>query len=232
MRMMTKGAAACAALLGSACAQDALTSDRPGFSTSPSTVAQGRLLIEAGLDLAEGGTFTAPLALVRYGVGPDTEVRAGWSGLALDGAGADGLGGSVEVKHTLGSGQRGATGLLLTATLPPSGGVDPSAGFLWTRGLGPASLFGTATVGRPEADGDRRWVGTNAVGVSGSLSERVGVFAEHFVSVTEGPGAARHVIDAGLTYLVTNDLQLDLTAGVGVGGGAGDFVGAGIARRF
>ena len=216
-----------------AAAQDAIITDRPGFSTGPGTVARGRTQLEAGFERAQGGAVTAPFALLRYGVGARTEVRASWSGLTFDDGGADGLGGAVEVKRTLGAGARGSTGLLASVAIPSGGGaLDPSLGFLWSTSVGEVGVFGTATVGAPSAGGERRLTGTNSVGASLSLTDALGVFAEHFVSVTEGPGAARHVIDAGLTYLVTNDLQLDLTAGVGVGGGAGDFVGAGIARRF
>ena len=225
-----------AALLDDAHAQDAISSDRPGFSTGPGTVAPGRLQVEAGAqydDAADG--IALPLALLRYGVGARTEVRATWNGGVLgDGRGGT-AGGAVEVKRTLTDGDRVQTGLLLGVAVPSGGGpLDPSAGFLWSASLTDTlSVFGTLTSGPVASDGERRWTATNAVGVGLSLSEKVGLFAEHFVSATEGEGDQAHVIDGGVTWLVMDDLQLDLTGGVSVGEAeAGSFVGGGLAYRF
>ena len=217
-----------------AAAQDTLSSDRPGFSTGPSTVTEGRAQVEAGFQWDAGPDETSlPLTLLRYGIGPDTEVRASWNGVTLGGTAA--RGGSVEVKHTLGEGERGATGLLLGVSVPGGGGpLDPSASFLWsaslTDGLG---LFGTATAGLAAGEGGRDATASNSVGLGWSLDDAWGLFAEHLVSVTEGEGDETQVIDGGVTYLVTPNLQLDLNAGVSVGAAdAGEFVGGGLSYRF
>ena len=228
-----------AAMLGDAHAhaQDAISSDRPGFSTGPGTVAQGQLQVEAGAQYDDGADGVAlPLALFRYGVGERTEVRATWNGGVLgDGRGGT-AGGAVEIKQTLTDGERVQTGLLLGVAIPSGGGpLDPSAGFLWSASVTDAlSVFGTATAGpAAQADGERRWTATNAVGLGFSLSGQVGLFAEHFVSATEGEGEQAHVVDGGVTWLVTDDLQLDLTGGVSVGeADVGSFLGGGLAYRF
>ena len=221
-------------LVGAAAAQEALSADRPGFATGPGTVARGVLQVEAGFERASGGAVSAPLGLLRYGIGPDTEVRASWSGLSFGDGETDGLGGGVEVKHTLGAGERGSTGLLASLAIPAGGGsVDPSLGFLWTSSAGGLGLFGTATVGAPHIGGERRLTASNAIGASVSVTGAIGLYAEHFVSVTEGAGDEVQYLDGGITYLVSPNMQLDLNAGVGVGGAAaGDFVGGGIAYRF
>lgn len=237
-RKLAALAALCAPGAQPALAQDAIGTDRPGFSTGPDTVGLGTVQVEAGFEWSDASNQTAfPLALLRYGVGEATEVRLTWNGVSV-GDGPDGtLGGSVAVKHALaeGDGLRPALGLLAAVSIPAgSDPLDPEAGFLWSLSPSEAwSVFGTATVGLTSSDGSHDVVGTNAVGVSRTLGPRAGVFVEHFVSWTEGDPDQTHYVDGGLTYLVTDDLQLDVNAGVSVGDtDAGTFVGGGLACRF
>ena len=225
-----------AATLGPAHAQDAISSDRPGFSTGPGTVAQGRLQVEAGAQYeGDADGVALPFALLRYGVGERTEVRATWNGGVLgDGRGGT-AGGAVEVKRTLTDGERVQTGLLLTVAIPPGDDpLDPSAGFLWSASVTDAlSVFGTLTGGVTSSDGERQWTASNAVGLGLSVTDEIGLFAEHFVSATEGEDDQTHILDGGVTWLATPNLQLDVTGGVSVGAAeAGSFLGGGIAYRF
>ena len=226
------------ALVSTASAQDAISADRPGFATGPGTVARGVTQAELGFEWApETDAVTLPFALLRYGIGEATEVRLAWSGVVTGTGETDTLGGGVEIKHTLreGEGASPTLGVLVGVNVPGDGGpLNPNAGFLWSSSLGDAwSVFGTATLGAPSADGERRLVGTNAVGVSRALGSKAGFFVEHFVSVTEGGDEETQLIDGGLTYLVTDDLQIDVNGGVSVGGADADgFVGAGLAYRF
>lgn len=67
-----------------------------------------------------------------------------------------------------------------------------------------------------------------------ALSERVGAFAEGFgtLGLNEG-GESRHAVDGGFTLLVRDNLQLDVSGGVGLNDEAGDwFLGAGVAVRI
>ena len=239
MRTITIVWAASATLLAASAqvrAQDPISPDRPGFANGPGTVAPGALQIEGGFQWDDAGdAVVLPLALLRYGVGERTEVRAAWSGITVDGGDTDALGGAVEVKHTLTDGANGATGLLASVAIPADGGaLDPSLGFLWTREFGgPVSLFGTATVGAPSAGGDRKLQGTNAIGVSIVAGARTGFFVEHFVSVTEGASENVQFLDGGITYLLRPDLQVDINGGVSVGeADAGSFLGGGLSYRF
>ena len=230
-----------AAFSPAASAQDAIITDRPGFSTGPDTVARGVTQAELGFEWnPDTDAVTLPFALLRHGIGEATEVRLAWSGVVTGTGEAGTLGGGVEIKHTLreGEGASPTLGVLVGVNVPGDGGpLNPNAGFLWSSSLGDAwSVFGTATVSAPDTDtdmgGGRRFVGTNAVGVSRSLG-KAGFFVEHFVSVTEGGDEETQLIDAGLTYLVTDDLQIDVNGGVSVGGADADgFVGAGLAYRF
>jgi hypothetical protein len=60
----------------------------------------------------------------------------------------------------------------------------------------------------------------------------LGLFAEVYGFVTEDEDAD-HRLDAGVTFLITDQLQLDAAAGMGITANAPDaFVGCGISWRF
>ena len=65
------------------------------------------------------------------------------------------------------------------------------------------------------------------------LTERVGTYLEAFGFTATGPdGAGAGYRNAGVTYLVSGDYQLDARVGVGFNGFSDDyFVGIGTARR-
>jgi hypothetical protein len=68
--------------------------------------------------------------------------------------------------------------------------------------------------------------------LSCSLSENLGMYGEAYGFVTEG-NEPDHRLDAGLTYLLTDQLQLDASAGIGITDNAPDaFFGWGISWRF
>ena len=71
---------------------------------------------------------------------------------------------------------------------------------------------------------------TAALGIG--LTEKVGVFAEVFgLLATDAPN--EHLADAGITWLVLPNLQLDLSGGVGLNEAAGDyFISAGLSYRI
>jgi hypothetical protein len=227
---------------GSAFAQDGpIITERPGFSTSPQALSAGRFQIESGIEwglLANRGT--APLALGRYGLGGGTELQLGWSGIGFGEGEASVSGLTLGLKHNLteGDGARPAVGLIGIVIIPSGDDaadqIDLSGGLLWSSSLGDGfGLFGTASLGTSSAGGDYRGTASNAVGVSYALTERGGLFLEHFVSVTDEEDQAVQVVDAGYTFLLTPDIQLDITGGVSVGAEeAGSFIGGGIAARF
>ena len=74
-----------------------------------------------------------------------------------------------------------------------------------------------------------------AVGVS--LTECIGTYGEWFViaphSATTADAQTEHYFDGGLTFLVNNNLQFDVLAGVGLNSTAVDFFGGGgVSMRF
>jgi hypothetical protein len=68
-----------------------------------------------------------------------------------------------------------------------------------------------------------------------SLTERLGSYAEWFALVPDGADTNRtqHYFNGGFTYLLTDNIQLDVRAGVGLSDAADDFfVGSGLSVRF
>ena len=71
--------------------------------------------------------------------------------------------------------------------------------------------------------------------VTYELSKKLGGYVEWFVTSPIGSrlGQTEHNSDGGFFYHVTNNLQLDIEAGVGLNGPAPDFfAGAGFCARF
>jgi hypothetical protein len=230
--------------------EGSIVSERPSFTTSTQVLPVGRYQLEGGLDWrtvqrdgADADILSLPLSLVRYGVARDIEVQAGWTGLSF----RDMAGGSdtrvsdlvASAKFAIYDSDAGTTLSLLTSlTLPIGDGSDfgdtsPSAALLWRHALdGPVGLFGqfTTTVTTPFDNGSL--VASNAVGVSYALNERWSAFAEHFMTFGRGRDPD-HVLDVGVTRLVTNDLQVDAVLGIDLEGGAEEiFFGAGVAWRW
>jgi hypothetical protein len=81
--------------------------------------------------------------------------------------------------------------------------------------------------------GDRVSEGIYTLVISGPLSPRLSAFAETFGAVpvgSERPG--RVSLDGGFTYLLRENLQLDISGGVGLDADADDwFLGAGASVR-
>ena len=81
--------------------------------------------------------------------------------------------------------------------------------------------------------GKREFSGQFAAGASRSLTDRVGVFIEYFNDIPfDSEIDAQHAVDGGLTFLLNDDVQLDINAGAGLNSATDNFVGVGIAMRF
>ncbi len=228
-----------------------IISERPSVSTSPQALPVGRFQVEGGIlfttDDSPGvdvDIITAPLALLRYGIAQDIEVQIGWSGITeveVNGFDETGTGDvilSAKMQLTEQVGNTPTMGVIGSLSLPVgddtgSDNVDPSVGFLWNyaflEGLG---LFGTATVAGASQGNDRFFQFSNAVGLGTAITDRIGVFGEYAAQFNANRQDS-HLLDFGLTYLLTDNLQLDLNAGAGVGGAAPDgFFGGGVAYRW
>ncbi len=237
-----------------------LTADRPDETESTSIVPLGFVQIEAGwsFEAAEHGgiwvrTHTLPGLLARVGVTHALEARLGLPGLQLaSGAAAaqrSGLGDAeLGFKYRLVAAARGRPGAALIGgvSVPTgsdavtSGGVDPSVLLALSAAFGDRLSVGSnlgSTWTARAGGGSGRAVGahlTYTLSLAVALSGRIGMFAETFGTVPVPGGASAHAVDGGVTWLVRDNLQFDVSGGRGVGGGAGVTwtLGAGLVLRL
>lgn len=240
-----------------------LITDRPDQTESSAVVDPGFVQLEAGWTYSRRddgpsrlGSHAVPQILARIGVVNRLEARlgfAGWQAVRAEGATAvvddQGVGDlELGVKYQLhaGRGAMPSLALLADASLPTgeeafsSGRVDPSLRLSVAHELtGRVSLgynVGTRWVTETDQSGFRYTRAetpyTLAFGVS--LTERLAVFAESFGSLAlDDRGSDTHSLDGGLTLLLTNSAQLDVSGGFGLNTAPDDwFVGLGLAVRF
>jgi hypothetical protein len=238
-----------------------LITDRPDVTESSEVVDRGLVQVEMGYSFFrfEDGSerldlWALPGTLVRVGLHDRVELRVEWAGYlreSLDvggsshedsGWGNAALGAKIKLRDEKGAAPQLA---LLVDAVVPSGTksfraerVDPAVRLAGSHtlterlGLGYNFGFGALTIEEASGDIDTLGLGRYSLALGIGLSEHWGTFVEVFGFMPTSGGPA-HSVDAGLTYLVSRNLQLDLSGGLGVNDRAEDwFVGAGISFRL
>lgn len=239
-----------------------LVTDRPDQTESAVTIEPGVVQIESGLAFthaAEDGirlrTLTLPSTLVRIGVLERVEARLGFAGWqrAEERAGGisasdDGFGDlDLGIKVRLVDEQRGQpqVAVIASTTLPTgergfgSERLDPAFLVAATNTLSDRVSVGYnvglrwTTSGTDDASLDTTAEGLYSVAFGFSLADRVGAFAEVFGSAGLEKDSPDPVsVDGGLTFLVRDNVQLDVSGGLGLNDAADDwFLAGGIAIR-
>lgn len=219
----------------------AIAADRPGAGTGSHVLAGGIFQTEGGLEYAESAgadRYSFGQVLLRYGL-PAVELRAGLNSFVVQRGTADEEGfedvtAGVKVPVIREFSFRGS--ILAGATLPtgarPFTADDPvfeaSALADWSPS-GPTSLSLNAGYASSFDGGG----GTVSVSATPSLSVPgaggLAVYAGYAGSFSDG--ADRNLAEAGLTYLLDSETQVDLNGGFELG--SDDFfLGVGLARRF
>lgn len=232
----------------SAQSEEPLSTDRPGEGTdAASVVGAGVFQVEAGLfrewERWEDYTLLQyPTVLLRYGILERAEIRVA-SGLFTNPA-TTGTGWSsvdVATKVALVEEPRGwlpQTALLVGLTLPQTGSPSEQSRFtqphlvlLLNHSL--TSWLGiTTNLGAHWENDSPETIYRYAMSFDISVSDRVGAFAEFYGDLPEA-SHSDHLFNTGFTYLINNDLQLDLAAGTALTEGAPDFyVGGGVSVRW
>ena len=228
------------ALSSSAVAQS-IDTNRPGFSFTPGVVGKGRWQVETGLGYSQNDsdseTLSLPNAEIRYGSGERVEVfvsSLGWAEDDSNGSKASGLT-DIAVGTKIAVSEPGAAtrmAVLLQLSLPTgddrfsSDDVDPAVAVIWTHS-GRFNLAGTARIS--DAPGGARF--DNGLKLPFAIDDRRSWFVEWEANIPESGGSS-HWMNGGFQWLMQDNIQIDLNAGVGLNDRAGDFrLGVGFSIR-
>ncbi len=235
--------------------EDPLVTDRPDFTESALSVLPGVVQVEAGYTLTRDDAVNGHSlgeVLLRIGALPRTEVRIGLNSFAWTNDPGDDVSGtediSVGVKVALAPGGtdgfqllQPSIALLVNTTLPTGADgigeddLQPAATLAMAWELSDRlGLGANASVAAASQDGDRFGQFSGSLSVGAGLAERVGAYGEYFVIAPPGPDdEATGFLNGGLTFLASNDFQLDVRGGFSVHGVETDlFFGVGLATRF
>jgi hypothetical protein len=242
--------------------EDPIATDRPDFTETSTTVGLGRVQLEMGYRYIEdrsGGTRTRthsyPEALLRIGMLHEWfELRLGqnfgdetlFAAAASTGnSGAEDLYVGCKIALTEQCGWLPEMALTPQMTLPtgdPSFTADevmPGLNWLYGWDVTECWSFAGSTQGNRERDDSGHYYTVFAQSLTNgfSITDRLGAYAEWFAffphSASDSSAKPEHYFDGGFTFLVTNDLQLDIEAGVGLTEAADDyFVATGLGIRF
>ncbi len=233
----------------------ALVTDRPDQTESPTVVPKGFLQIETGAFYEDSGenafkqkTTTFNTTLLRYGLLDNLELRVGWdftetkteiNGTELDDV-ASGLSplllgtkiGVIEEKGWLP--QIGLIGHLFLPFSagndfrPETTGVDFRFSFAHTLSEKSSLSYNLGAEwgnDSPEA----AYIYTISYGYS--VTDTFGIFAELYGDLPED-SSPNHLWDAGLTYRLSDSIQLDATIGSGITEGQNLLLSAGVSIRL
>lgn len=233
-----------------------LVTDRPDQTESAATVPKHFLQIETGFilendenEISRNKSFAYSTTLLRYGLWDNFELRLGAAYLGdnvtkknsdfsqnIDGFSP--LHAGFKVKVVEEKGLRPDIAFLGGLELPFTAGSDykPSYTAATMRFAFSHTLTDRFSLGYnlgAEWDGETAVPGyfySVALGIG--LIENLGMFVESFGTIQEA-GTAQHQIDAGFTYLLTPNFQVDISGGIGLNDAAPDnFISFGLSYRI
>ncbi len=233
----------------------ALTTDRPDQTESPSPIAKGYLQIETGAFYEDAGenlfkqkTTTYNTTLLRYGLLDNLELRIGWdfaetrteiNGTELDdvASGLSPLLAGFKIGVTEEKGVLPEIGFLAHLYLPFSAGTDfrpetTGADFRlsFAHTLSKKSSL-AYNIGAAWGDDSSEVAYVYTLVYGYSITDNLGVYAELYGDFPED-NKANHLWDAGLTYLLSDSIQLDATVGSGISEGQNLLLSAGASVRL
>ena len=231
---------------GGADPKDPISTDRPSFGVAPGVVSDGRIQVETGYAIARdsnANTQTLPNLGVRVGLGSGVEARLFTpGGIAAEG-GEDGFADVLlGARFKLLEQDRWMPALALQPSISVPVG-DASGTDSWQPelvvpmqwNLNPKSALIAnlvAQLGTQDATRETEVNLAASILLSRTLNDRWAVFGEWF-GVLPGGRQDQQNVDAGVTWLWSDDLQLDAAVGMGLSGAATDFqFTVGAAYRF
>ncbi len=238
-----------------------LESDRPDFTDSSTTVGYRRLQIESGYKYTQAiegdpthNAHDLPELLVRYGLAERLELRVAWDeGMVFESRRDRNTGrlvaesGSTDMdigfKYALTQQDKWRPqSAIITAVSAPvgtpelsSGQVDVLINYLYSWEFTKKLSLNCSTGSLWTAEsGDHFSQFFQSASLEYELTEKLHVFNEWYVLCRRdfSDNRPQYYYDAGLTYLVTPNFQLDWEAGVGLNHAAdGFFTGCGLTIR-
>jgi hypothetical protein len=212
---------------------------------------------EAGI---EERVHSLPESLFRYGISDNIELRLVWNylwtttvtgGVSEHDDGAEDLVLGAKFALTTESGWIPESALIVDFSSPTGGEgfsgqhAEFGTNYLYGWELSPeqslGGSFGYSTgteflIGPgPTVMEDRHNIFHSSVAYGLSLTDNLGAYIEYFGFYFDGlvGGRPENYLDGGLTYLLSNDVQLDVRAGVGLNQAADDyFTGVGYSVRY
>jgi hypothetical protein len=227
-----------------------LVGDRPDFTESAETIARGHVQLEAGttFEASDGDVdaFSFGELLIRIGLSRSWELRVGpGSYVQIDSPTLNVSGvrnPSIEAKFRFNPASEGVAVALLFGTTVPVGysniGSDKATPFakllLGHDFRGRLSLGANVGYARPFLEETRSDLFDASLSLGVAVSERIGTYVELFgLSEESRGGPPASFFDAGMTYLLNPNLQLDARIGRGLGGTElGLFAGIGVIKRW
>lgn len=232
-----------------------LITDRPDATEAPSVVVRGALQIESGAlftsfedDVLQTNTTTYNTTLLRFGLLENLELRLGWNFVEQRNklstaqeefiqSGLSPLLLGMKVNITQEKGWLPTIGLIGHLFLPFTASDDfkpqntsVDFRFAFDHTLSDSSSIAYNLGAQWEADTPgAAYIYTLAYGYS--LTDSFGLYAELYGDMPEN-NSANHYWDAGLTYLVLPNLQLDATVGTSITEGQDILVSAGFSYRI
>ncbi|WP_298893419.1 transporter [uncultured Psychroserpens sp.] len=232
-----------------------LVTDRPDATEASSTVGKGVLQIETGglyesfeENSVTSQSYTFNTTLVRYGILDNIELRLGWdfvegvtkvNGNKLDNV-TSGLSPLLlGVKIDITEEKNGMPEIALIGHVfplfsaskdyrPETTGVDFR--FSLSHTLSENSSLGY-NIGAQWGDDSSEAAAIYTLAYGYSFTDKFGMYAELYGDLPED-SSANHYWDAGLTYLISNDLQLDAYVGTSITEGQDILIGLGASFRI
>lgn len=231
-----------------------LITDRPDATEAPNTVTKGYIQFETGglFETFEEGAFKTDTyvyntTLVRYGLLDNLELRLGWDLLETQTSFNDNqvfeangfnpllLGVKVSIADEKGwlpqIGLIGHLFLPFTASSdfkPESTGIDFRFAFSHTLSEKSSLAYNLgAQIG--DDNPELAYIYTIAYGYS--FTDKFGGYVELYGDLPED-SSSNHLWDAGLTYLISNNVQLDATVGTSITDGQDLLISAGVSFRL
>lgn len=241
--------------------EEPLASDRPDFTEASSTVGLGVVQLESGYtytydsnDVSSTKSHSFPEALLRVGMLAEwfefriaqnyaEETTTDFGVSRTTETGAEDLYLGIKWGLTAQEGILPEMALITQMTVPSGDDAftagETLPGVVWLYGWEVNDWI--ATAGQTKADraiddvtGDPFLEFSQSWTVGYTLTEPLGAYTEWFVIAPDGADTnhTENYADGGFTYRVTNNLQLDIRAGVGLNEAADDyFVGSGFVIR-